>query len=281
MAILNLPDATVFFDQAGYAGPRVMLVQGAGVVGEGWRGIVNVLAADHQLVWHDNRGVGKSLPLRGPVTVEAMAQDTLAVMDHLGWDDAHLVGHSLGGLVVQEVARRSLRRARSLSLISTAGRGRDVMFNMPISAWGASLRMTFGAERSRWLALAELSLSSAAVKRLGEDATVALLKRSFCEDFVAMPAIVRAQTAALWAHSQPDYAPLQSVPTLILTGSDDRTVHTRLSDTLHAALPQARLVRMPGEAHALILTELDAVSALLAQHFADAEARSLTAPRHL
>ncbi|MCK6519266.1 alpha/beta hydrolase [Myxococcota bacterium] len=279
MPTLNLPDATVFFDQAGRAGPRVMMVQGAGVIGEGWRGIVNLLAGDHQLAWHDNRGVGRSLPLRGPVTVEAMAKDTLAVMDQLGWEDAHLVGHSLGGIVVQELAQRATGRARSLSLISTAGRGRDVMFNMPVSAWGASLRMTFGADRGRWLALAELSLSAAAIQRLGDDETIALLKRSFCEDFVQMPAVVRAQTGALWAHSAPDYRPLQGLPTLILTGSDDRTVHTRLSDVLHAALPQSRLVRMPGEAHALIFTELDAVSTLLAEHFADAEARSLTAPR--
>jgi aminoacrylate hydrolase len=280
MPILDLPDTTVFFDRAGHTGPRVMLVQGAGVVGEGWRGIVNLLSQRHQLAWHDNRGVGKSLPLRGPVTVEAMAEDTLAVLDALGWDDAHLVGHSLGGLVVQEVARRSPKRAGSLSLISTAGRGRDVMFNMPVSAWGASLRMTFGAERGRWLALAELSLSPAAIKRLGDDEIIALLKRSFCEGFVSMPAVVRAQTGALWAHSQPDFAPLQTVPTLILTGREDRTVHTRLSDDLHAALPQARLVRMPGEAHALILTELETVASLLAGHFADAEARSLNTPRN-
>ena len=59
MPTLNLPDATVFFDQTGHAGPRVMMVQGAGVIGEGWRGIVNLLAGDHQLAWHDNRGVGQ------------------------------------------------------------------------------------------------------------------------------------------------------------------------------------------------------------------------------
>ena len=125
MPTLNLPDATVFFDQAGRAGPRVMLVQGAGVIGEGWRGIVNVLAADHQLAWHDNRGVGRSLPLRGPVTVEAMAQDTLAVLDQLGWEDAHLVGHSLGGIVVQALARRAPGSSRWCSTTSRpAGRAR-------------------------------------------------------------------------------------------------------------------------------------------------------------
>lgn len=281
MPILNLPDATLSFDRAGDAGPRLMLIQGAGAVGEGWRGIIDQLSSTHQLAWHDNRGVGGSLPLRGPISVEAMAGDTLAVLDALGWESAHLVGHSLGGLVAQELARRAPSRARSLSLISTTGRGRDVIFNMPISAWGASLRMSFGAERSRWLALAELSTPAATIQRLGDEGMISLLKRSFCERFVFMPPVVQAQTQALWAHSRPDLSPLQAVPTLILTGSDDRTVHTRLSDALHAALPQSRLVRMHGEGHGVILTEPEAVAALLAEHVADAESRGLTAPRDL
>lgn len=276
MPILNLSDATLFYDRAGELGPRALMVQGAGAVGEGWRGVVDRLSGTHQLAWHDNRGVGKSLPLRGPVSVEAMAKDSLAVMDQLGWADAHLVGHSLGGLIVQELARLAPGRVRSLSLISTTGRGRDVVLNMPLSGLGASIRMSFGADRSRWLALGELSMSAAARARLGEDETVALLKRSFCEDFVRMPAIVRAQTAALWAHTRPDFAPLQAIPTLILTGQDDHTVHTKLSDDLKAALPQAKLVRMPGEGHGVILTELDAVSRTLAEHIADAEGRWLT-----
>ena len=47
----------------------------------------------------DNRGVGASVPAGKEVTVPQMARDTLALMDHVGWQTAHILGHSLGGLI--------------------------------------------------------------------------------------------------------------------------------------------------------------------------------------
>jgi pimeloyl-ACP methyl ester carboxylesterase len=76
----------------------------------------------------DNRDVGLSthfsavrsrikVLLRPPYRLEDMADDAVAVMDALGWDDAHLVGMSLGGLIGQLTAIRHPSRVRTLSLI--------------------------------------------------------------------------------------------------------------------------------------------------------------------
>lgn len=55
----------------------------------------------------------------GPYTTDAMAEDTLHLMNHLGWRRAHVVGFSLGGMVAMKLASRCVHRIKSLALIST------------------------------------------------------------------------------------------------------------------------------------------------------------------
>ena len=78
------------------------MIQGTGVAGCGWSPQVEALQNRYQLAWFDNRGIGKS-PGK-PTTLDAMAKDVEEVLEHLGWADAHVVGHSLGGVIAQAFA---------------------------------------------------------------------------------------------------------------------------------------------------------------------------------
>src|SRR5439155_1633821 len=72
--------------RVGGDGPPVLLVQGVGVHGDGWRPQVDALAGRFRCLTFDNRGMGRSQPAGGPVTVEQMAEDARALMDARGWD---------------------------------------------------------------------------------------------------------------------------------------------------------------------------------------------------
>lgn len=269
MPILRLDDASLSYGQAGDHGPPVLLVQGVGCVGEGWRPQIDDLARDHRVAWLDNRGIGGSLPCAGPVTIEAMGQDLRRLLDHLGWQRAHAVGHSMGGLIVQELARRAPERVASLSLMSTLRRGRDAtvpsLGNLRIS-----LRARFGAERSRWLAAAELAFPRPHLATLSEEERLRLVRLIFCSDFLSTPPIVRRQLGALFRHRGGDMAPLQKIPTLIVTGALDVVVKTALSDDLRAHLPHARIERFADAGHGVPLQHPAAVNRLLRAHFAAA-----------
>lgn len=272
MPLLSLPDrsATLAFDTAGQRGPRILLVQGAACVGEGWRPQIDDLARDHRLAWLDNRGIGGSVPLQGPVRVESMADDCLALLDHLGWERAHLVGHSLGGLIVQEVARSAPARVQSLCLMSTLRRGRDAAIPT-LANLRISLRALFGDERSRWLTLARMPFPRAYLASLGEDEALRLVQSIFCRDFLRTPPIVRKQVAALWRHTGGDMAPLRAIPALIITGARDIVVKTELSDELRSHLANARLERFADAGHGVPLQCATAVNAQLRVHVAAAE----------
>ena len=99
------------------AGSPVLLIQGVGVHGSGWAPQLDVLAARHWCLAFDSRGIGRSQPLGTPLTVECMAADARALMDAQGWKSAHVVGHSLGGLIALQLALQARQRVDSLALL--------------------------------------------------------------------------------------------------------------------------------------------------------------------
>ncbi|KAG3113827.1 hypothetical protein PI125_g6991 [Phytophthora idaei] len=76
-----------------------------------------------KILTFDNRGVGGSTSPIGPYTTSNMAEDMLALLDHIGWEQAHVVGYSMGGMISLELAHMAPGRVKSLSLLCTT-RGR-------------------------------------------------------------------------------------------------------------------------------------------------------------
>ena len=75
-------------------GPVLLLIQGVGVHGEGWRPQVDGLRDAFTCVSFDNRGVGASQPRGGALSVERMADDALALLDAEGVGSAHVAGRA-------------------------------------------------------------------------------------------------------------------------------------------------------------------------------------------
>src|SRR5829696_2659167 len=112
------------YDVRGLSGPPVLLIQGVGVHGDGWLPQTEALAPKFRCVTVDNRGMGRSVPAGGPITVEQMAEDVLAVLDAEKIETAHVVGHSLGGLVALRIALEARARVKSLALMCTFADGK-------------------------------------------------------------------------------------------------------------------------------------------------------------
>jgi pimeloyl-ACP methyl ester carboxylesterase len=67
-------------------------------------------------VFPDFRGYGRSRELTGDFSISEMGRDLIGVADNLGWDEFHLVGHSMGGQAAQWVAGQPEARDRLSSL---------------------------------------------------------------------------------------------------------------------------------------------------------------------
>src|SRR4051812_44469580 len=102
------------YDVRGEAGPPVLFIQGVGIHGDGWTPQTDALAGRFTCISFDNRGMGRSA-FAGAVSVEQMADDALAILNAEKAEAAHVVGHSLGGLVALRLALESRSRVRSLT----------------------------------------------------------------------------------------------------------------------------------------------------------------------
>jgi pyruvate dehydrogenase E2 component (dihydrolipoamide acetyltransferase) len=107
-------------------GDPVVLLHGFGGDLDNWQLTLPALADSHTAYALDLPGHGGSTKNVGAGDAEALADAVEQFLDAAQVGRAHLVGHSMGGLVAALVALRSPGRVRSLTLVATAGLGEDI-----------------------------------------------------------------------------------------------------------------------------------------------------------
>jgi len=260
-----------FAFQVDGSGPPVVLIQGVGVAGSGWTPQVDGLRAEFRCLTFDNRGMGASQPAGAAITVRQMAEDTLWLMSHLGWDAAHVVGHSLGGPVALEMALTAPKRVRSLSLLCTLARGRDATALSWRMLW-LGLRSRIGPRRARRRAFLEMVMPPAALRETDRDRLAAELAPLFGHDLADQPPITLKQLGALRAYDATDrLGEITGIPTLVMSAAHDPIAPPRLGRALAAAIPGARFVEFADASHGLPIQHAGRVNALLVEHLRQAE----------
>jgi len=93
----------------------------SGLIGQAafWREPFPAFSREFEAVVFDHRGVGQSDHCRTTYTVERLAADTIALMDGLGIDKAHVVGHSAGGAIAQILAIEHAARLASVVIAAS------------------------------------------------------------------------------------------------------------------------------------------------------------------
>lgn len=190
MSSLRRKDIDLHYELSG-DGPPVLLIQGVGVVGECWRPQASGLRNNFQTLIFDNRGIGRSVPCRGPVTIEAMAEDAEALLDEVGWASAHVVGHSMGGVIAQQLALNCPKRVRSLSLLCTFARGTDGGRLTPWTLW-MGLRTRIGSRRMRRRPFLEMLMPQDYLQTANEDELASRVASLVGRDLAEQPPILLA-----------------------------------------------------------------------------------------
>lgn len=260
---VQVDDARLAYRRRG-EGPPVILIQGVGVHGEGWRPQVNVLAGKYSCLWFDNRGVGDSQPPSVRLSVDRMARDTAAILDAVNWTNAHVVGHSLGGLVALRLALSAPDRVRSLSLLCTFARGRDAGSSARM-AW-IGLRTRLGTRRMRRAAFLEILAAPGALRGVDRERMALDVAPLFGHDLADHPPIEGEQLAALRAEDVTNELHRISAPTLVLSAAFDPISPPALGRAIAAAIPGARYDLLGDQSHGAPILAADTVNARLLAH---------------
>ena len=123
MPFVKVRDIDVYYEIHG-TGDRVVIISGTGgdlrsspARGQG------LLETNFQVLMYDQRGLGQSGKPDKPYTMADYADDCAALMDAVGWDRAHVMGISFGGMVAQHVVLRHAPRVDRLVLACTSSGG--------------------------------------------------------------------------------------------------------------------------------------------------------------
>ena len=123
MALAHVNGIDVYYEVYG-SGERVVLISGTGgdLRSDPARA-KSLLAKNFEVLLFDQRGLGQTGKPDQPYTMAEYANDAVALMTAVGWDRAHIMGISFGGMVAQHVALRYPERVNKLVLACASSGG--------------------------------------------------------------------------------------------------------------------------------------------------------------
>jgi 3-oxoadipate enol-lactonase len=251
----------LWHESTGDGGP-VLLVHAGICDARMWDRQWSTLAGGRRLLRCDLAGFGRT-PM--PPGDAAFAADVVELLDRLSLGPATLVGSSLGGRVVLEVAVARPDLVERLVVIAAS---------LPDHDWSAEVR-EFGSAEDAALKLGDLDAAVEANLRMWVDgpqrqpdevdpqlrAFVGEMQRRAFE--LQLPSIGTAEERLL-AEDLDDRLAETSAPTLVMVGTEDVSDMIAIAERLAAEVPGARLERIAGAAHLPSLERPDEFERLLA-----------------
>jgi pimeloyl-ACP methyl ester carboxylesterase len=248
--------------------PPMLLVMGLGAQLITWpQGFVDALVGrGFFIIRYDNRDSGLSTKCEGivdlfallgagdaapvPYRIEDMAEDGVALLDHLGIDQVHLVGASMGGMIAQAMVIAHPTRFWSVcSIMSTTG---DRAVGAPTGE--ALTALIRPAATSRAEAVAASVAGSRVIGSPGYpfDEALQVRRAEAAYDRCYFPAGTARQLGAILAATDrtPGLGAVRQ-PFLVIHGEEDPLVTVSGGRATAAAVPGSSLLLMPGMGHGL------------------------------
>jgi len=185
-----------------------------------------------------------------PYTLEDLAADALALLDHLDVQAAHVIGASMGGAIAQTLALRAPHRVKSLvSIMSNTGSRSS---GQPAPSMWRHLLRGLPTDRTRYVTQASAVLEQTGSRRYPADETWTrqMLGTSF-DRGVSRDGYLRQLGAVLAAPDRSRALRRLSVPTLVIHGADDRLVRPSGGRATARAIPGTHLLELGGMGHDL------------------------------
>jgi 3-oxoadipate enol-lactonase len=117
--IMKTGSPSIYYETHGKGDP-VLLIPGLNADSASWAGVCGKLAKHFCVIAFDNRGSGRSYTPKKKYSIREMAYDAIGLLDRLQMKKCHVIGHSMGGYIAQEIAIYYPERVGKLILESTA-----------------------------------------------------------------------------------------------------------------------------------------------------------------
>lgn len=255
----DTPAGQLAYLRTGLGEPLLLLNGVAGHVAMWGDGFIARLAERFDVVAYDHRGIGESARAEAAFTIAELAADAAAVLDHLGWDSAHVLGFSMGGTIAQELVLTSPDRVRTLTLGDTwPGPGETFgpgVIALADAAQGGDLetvvRKTFAANVSADFAA-------------GPDAFEHFMRAAGTYQVPGPVVLLQMQASA--EHDALDRLSALDKKTLVIHGTADEIIVRSAGERLSVLIPGAQLELLDGIGHMFFWEQPERSADLVIKH---------------
>ncbi|MCC5640576.1 alpha/beta hydrolase [Nostoc sp. CHAB 5844] len=244
----------LFYEIKG-TGEPLLLIAGFMCDRSYWSLLLPYLISQYQVIRFDNRGIGQSSAPDSPYSIQQMANDAAALLDILGIHQVHVVGHSMGGKIAQELALLYPEKIKSLILLASFAKSNE-RFNSLIKTWG--------------------DVAAKVDLKLYEQL---ILPWIFTDNFYSMPEMVDQliewainypfaptahgiyhQSRAIINHDTSDKIQHIHCPTLVIVGKQDILTPIKFSEQLAQGIPQSELIVIEHGGHGFLIESTEVVA---------------------
>lgn len=259
----------IHYDVYGEGDP-LLCVHGLGCDRRAWALQIQPFSQHHQAIFFDNRDVGQSSLATTSYTTADMAQDVLALADHLELDSFHLLGISLGGMVSQQVALASPERVRTLTLavthggVQAAGRLRGHL----LGSYARHLPLEDRVDNLLYLCYTEAFFEN---EQLFQFMRNALLENPYPQP----PEAFARQAEAGAHHDVRDRLGELSMPVHVIGAERDLMIPVWKARELASLIPGAKYTEIAGQGHGVMWEAADEFNAAVTEFLTTIAAEAL------
>lgn len=244
MPFAKVNDIEIYYEVHG-EGPPLLCIPGFANYHKTWLPFIKLLSKQFQLVLLDNRGAGLSSAPSIPYSIEMLADDTIELMDHLGIENAYMVGSSMGCAIITTLALHHPEKLKKGVLISPFAK-------LPQTSLLKSLNA------------GKLLQAGAPLSLIIEGVIPWLYSNTFLSDPDKLNALIeemknnphpqkaegfRGQLAALGHFNIIDSLSEITSPFLLLAGEEDLSTPLYCAEEMELHLPHATLHSLPKMGH--------------------------------
>lgn len=248
------------------SGKPLVLVHGYLGGSRQWDSLLPMLSQHFEVVTLDLAGCGMANHLVAPADMGDHARNVLATLDHIGIERFHLLGHSMGGMVVQEITSQAPHRVDKLVLYATGPLG-SIPGRFETMARSRERLKEDGVQRTArricatWLLDCEASPAFEALAALATQSSEAAASAglSAMESWDGRERLARIEQA-----------------TLIIWGERDRSYGWSQIEALWRGISSASLAVLPACAHAVHLERSALFCTLLVEFLAQSDYKHTT-----
>ena len=255
MQFARLNDVTLHYQLIGSPQSRRLLVfvNSLGTDFRIWRDVVIRLAGDVAILLHDMRGHGLSETGATPYSIDMLATDLAALLNHVGATRATVCGVSVGGMIAQQLAADRPDLVESLVLCDTLGKIGDAqMWDARIAAIGdGGIAAISGSTLERWFTPAFRDAANAEFAGYRT-----MLERQPAAGYIATCVALREADLR-------DGATRLTVPTLCVVGDQDGSTPPRAVADFAKTIPGARFELIAKCGHLPSIEQPEALTAII------------------